>query len=306
MSEQSCGIGRPALSQKRTGAKDTLTGFALETFHLTQRISGLREIIDQFDFVLIDQFGVLHDGKTVFDGAIDCLKALRTADKQIVALTNSGRTRDLNIRRLAEFGFTEDLIGAVVTSGDLARDLIRNRVSAGALLPGDAVLNLSRDRDQSVLDGFGFDIHEAVSDDTKFVLISGVVPENRSRDEYREMLAPLARKGVPAICANPDHMMYADGTVGFGPGLVAEDYQADGGPLEMVGKPFPEIFQAGLAQLPAYNPARTLMIGDSPHHDIAGGRAAGCQTLLISGGVQASTGTTDIQADYEIHSLVYS
>lgn len=273
---------------------------------MTQRISGLHEIIDQFDAVLIDQFGVLHDGKAVFEGALDCLKALRAAEKPIVALTNSGRTQDLNIRRLAEFGFTEDLIGAVVTSGDLARDLIKDRVSSGALQREDAVLNLSRDRDQSVLDGFGFDIREAVSDDIKFVLISGVIPENRSRDEYREMLKPLARKGVPAICANPDHMMYADGAIGFGPGVVADDYRADGGPLELVGKPFPEIFQAGLAQLPAHNPARTLMIGDSPHHDIAGGRAVGCQTLLISGGVQASTGATDIQADYEIQSLVYS
>ena len=273
---------------------------------MTQRISGLQQIIDRFDAVLIDQFGVLHDGKTVFDGALDCLAALREAGKPVVALTNSGRTRDLNIRRLAEFGFSSDLIGAVVTSGDLARDVIRDRVASGVLAAGDAVLNLSRDKDRSVLDGFGFDIREQANADIRLVLISGVVPEDHTREEYCEMLKDLARNGVPAICANPDHMMYADGKVGFGPGMVAEDYRAEGGPLEMVGKPYPEIFEAGLVQLSIHDPARTLMIGDSPHHDIAGGRAAGCQTLLITGGVQASSGADDVQADYEIPSLVFA
>ena len=36
---------------------------------MSSRISGLGEIIDRFDGILIDQFGVLHDGKTVFCGS---------------------------------------------------------------------------------------------------------------------------------------------------------------------------------------------------------------------------------------------
>lgn len=272
---------------------------------MTIEIAGLGDILDHFDDVLIDQFGVLHDGQTVFDGAIDCMKRLRDAGKPAVALTNSGRTKVPNISRLDRFGFTSDMLKDVVTSGDLARVLIAGKVRAGSLKEGDAVLNLSRDHDQTVLDGFGFKIRENVSSDIRLVLISGVIPEQFTRENYKDMLGDLARKGVLAICANPDHIMYANGTAAFGPGIVTEDYEAAGGPIEMVGKPYPEIFEAGLQALGSANPARTLMIGDSPHHDVAGGKTVGCKTMLIAGGIQAQAGASEVEPDFVIDTLKF-
>lgn len=270
---------------------------------MTREIQGLSQIIDRFDAVLIDQFGVLHDGKTVFDGAIPCLEALRDAQKPVVALTNSGRTKAPNIKRLARLGFSTDLIADVVTSGDLARNLIQNKLETGSLSPGNRVLNLARDGDSSVLDGLGFEILETVEGRVDLVFLSGVTPESHSRDDYKSMLGDLARNGIPAICANPDHMMYANGSTAFGAGIVAEDYQNAGGPVEIIGKPYNEIFEAGLRALGSPPPARTLMIGDSPHHDIAGGAAAGCQTLLISSGVQAGAGVSATPPDFVMATL---
>ena len=38
-----------------------------------KRIVGLREIADQFDLFLVDQYGVLHDGVVAYPGAVDGL-----------------------------------------------------------------------------------------------------------------------------------------------------------------------------------------------------------------------------------------
>ena len=47
-----------------------------------KRIGGLREIVDQFDLFLVDQYGVLHDGVAAYPGAIDGL-IMRIADGTI-------------------------------------------------------------------------------------------------------------------------------------------------------------------------------------------------------------------------------
>ena len=99
--------------------------------------------------------------------------------------------------------------------------------------------------------------------------------------------------------------MYTENGSSFGPGIVAADYESNGGQLTKIGKPFPEIFTEGLLALGNPDASRTLMIGDSPQHDIAGGQNVGCQTLLISNGVQASTGNSTIEADYELELLKF-
>ncbi len=48
------------------------------------------------------------------------------------------------------------------------------------------------------------------------------------------------------------------------------------------GKPFGNIFDLAFAQLGRFDPARTIMVGDSLHTDILGGQAAGLKTALIA------------------------
>jgi ribonucleotide monophosphatase NagD (HAD superfamily) len=47
------------------------------------------------------------------------------------------------------------------------------------------------------------------------------------------------------------------------------------------------------------------MIGDSPSHDIAGAKAAGCAALLVTEGVQAAAAATGATPDYTIPRLVW-
>ncbi|MEO0388433.1 MAG: TIGR01459 family HAD-type hydrolase [Pseudomonadota bacterium] len=246
---------------------------------MSRRIAGLGALIDDVDAVLVDQYGVLHDGQTPFPGARACLETLAARGVPVVAVTNSGKTEEPNRARLARLGFPRALFRGLVSSGAVFR--------AASVPPGTRVHVVARDGDRSMIEGL--DLCEVQPDAAALVLIAGVAPEETRRAAYAQMLAPLAARAVPAICLNPDRTMYTRHGADFGPGVIAEDYAAAGGPVRWIGKPHPEIFEAALGRLPEVPRARVLMVGDSPAHDIAGAAALGLKTLLIEAGVQAGT-----------------
>ncbi|MEM8753121.1 MAG: TIGR01459 family HAD-type hydrolase [Pseudomonadota bacterium] len=269
---------------------------------MTARIAGLGEIVERFDGLLVDQFGVLHDGRRAFPGAREALDRAKASGLSIVALTNSGKRSALNAARLERLGFPASLFRSVISSGELAHERIDRMLADGRLRPGARAVLIARDGDRSLVEGKPLSL-VPLGGAAEIVLIAGAEPERTDRAAYRAALAPLARAGVPALCANPDTAMYADGRAAFGAGLIAEDYRADGGPVETLGKPGAAMFEAGLAALGTTDPARTLMIGDSPEHDVAGAKAAGCATLLVTDGVQGGTGGG--AADYALPRLVW-
>lgn len=48
---------------------------------LPLRLPGLSAVADSFDLLLLDQFGVIHDGKRPYDGVESCLGELRKREK---------------------------------------------------------------------------------------------------------------------------------------------------------------------------------------------------------------------------------
>ena len=272
---------------------------------MTKKITGLGQIVNEFEAILIDQYGVLHNGHIPFEGAKECLIELKKRNIPVVTITNSGRLKSANWDRMKSLGFTRELVSDIVTSGEVSRKLIAHKLESGELMLGDSVAVIDRDNDISVLLGLGLKVTHAPTTDTKLIQISGVRPESFSRKYYEELLLKCAQSGIPAICANPDTVIYTENGSSFGPGIIAADYESNGGTLTKIGKPYSEIFATGLTALGNPNPAKTLMIGDSPQHDIVGGKNAGCQTLLISNGVQASTGDSTIMADFELDLLKY-
>lgn len=68
-------------------------------------VQGLSEIAGEFDGVLLDQFGVLHDGRTPYSRAIEAVRQLHAAGKQIVIVSNSSRRSGGTIAKLEKMGF---------------------------------------------------------------------------------------------------------------------------------------------------------------------------------------------------------
>ena len=77
----------------------------------------------------------------------------------------------------------------------------------------------------------------------------------------------------------------------FGAGEIARTYEALGGSVSWIGKPFRAIYDAALAALDHPAPERTLCIGDSLAHDIAGGQGVGAVNVSSSPAAFRSTRT---------------
>lgn len=246
------------------------------------RLPGVDPLLDRYDAFLIDQFGTLHDGVRAYPGAAAALERMRAAGRRVVLLSNSGRPAGPNARRLAAMGIGPAGYDLLLTSGEIAARLIE----AGRLPVARGVsrcLLLERPGEGSVLDRVPFRAVEA--DQAELVLIAGSEGDRLPLDWYEELLAPLARRGVPALCLNPDRLMLTGQGLAFSAGRIAEAYAALGGAVTWIGKPHPSVYQAALEALGTPDPARVAGIGDSLEHDIAGARAAGCDAWLVRKGI---------------------
>ena len=84
-----------------------------------KKVDGLAGLAVTHDLFLIDQFGVLHNGRAPFSGAVDAMQRLAAAGKTTIILTNSGKRAAPNAGRLVQLGFPRSSFGHVVSSGEV-------------------------------------------------------------------------------------------------------------------------------------------------------------------------------------------
>jgi HAD superfamily hydrolase (TIGR01459 family) len=240
------------------------------------RISGLSEIALQFDAMLIDQFGVIHDGQRLYRGARDVMAKLHALRIPVIIMTNSGKRAQASIDRTVRLGIPRAHFQNCVSSGEVGYQSLTEK---RAYLIGRSG------------EEYGFDNIERVAypKDANVILILGSNAPETSLDDYENLLRGLT---IPALNCNPDKLMFSADGFHPGPGAIADLYERLGGTVKWVGKPYPAIYQHALGMLG--RPSRVLCIGDSAEHDVAGGRGAGLSTLLVQQGISASVAEHDI------------
>ncbi|GAB5447656.1 TIGR01459 family HAD-type hydrolase [Gymnodinialimonas sp.] len=246
---------------------------------MTQVIESLSEVAERFDAIVLDQWGVLHDGTTPYPGAIDALGAL---NKRLAVLSNSGKRSAPNAARIADMGFPAELFELVMTSGEaLWQDIEAGRVAHRRLCP------ITRGPGDAAAWAKGLDVTltpDAATSDA--VLLMGL--PDHGADVAQDTLAIARAAGIPVLCTNPDRASpRAGGKTVVSPGALAHAYAKDGGEVHFYGKPHAAVFAVVAASLDV-PPERLLMVGDSLEHDIAGGDAAGWSTVFVRGGLHAS------------------
>jgi HAD superfamily hydrolase (TIGR01459 family) len=263
---------------------------------VTEILTGLRQIADRFDHVLLDQYGPLRLEKDVFVEARDCVAALRARGKSVLVLSNSGKRSADNIARLAKFGLAAEAYDGLLSSGEVTWRGLRDRKSIPFTQVGRRCFVISRDHDRGVIGGL--EVEPVALEAADFILLSGLDDDQTDIGGWRERLAAAVARGVPMLCANPDLTMFTPSGLLPAPGALAQFYEGLGGRVGYVGKPHRVMFEAALETLGNPDPQRVLMIGDSLDHDILGGRGAGIPTLLITAGVhrEALAGATDLPA----------
>jgi len=266
--------------------KDRDGGARKTVISLQDDTASLKDLARRHDVFLIDQFGVLHDGRSAYPGAIQALSALKRTGATIVLLSNSGKRTGPNEDRLLGLGFIAGSWDYFLTSGEVAWRMFSGATGDTALPPRVRVLLLARDNDLTAVDGLDVELTPR-GEDADLVLIAGSEGEHVTLDCYRARMAPAARRGIPAFCTNPDKIMLTRSGQRFGAGRIAEIYEELGGGVTWIGKPFREIYDEALLDAGLPPLARVVAIGDSVEHDIAGANGAGIAAALVRTGIAA-------------------
>jgi HAD superfamily hydrolase (TIGR01459 family) len=254
-------------------------------------IVGLSEIVENYDAFVLDLWGVLHDGVTAYPAAIAVLRELRANAKSVGILSNGPRRADAVAKRSAELGITPDLYTVIHSSGEETWLALASRSGCAAGL-GRRCLPIVPPKDRGLLAGLDLDL---IADPAQadFVLLSGTDRPEETVAEYEAQLQVLRRHNLPMICANPDLQVVRGGAREICAGAVAARYEALGGEVRYVGKPYPEVYDRCLRALGSPVPSRVLAVGDSLRTDIAGAARAGLDSLFIVGGIHQAELTTD-------------
>ncbi|MFT6301416.1 MAG: HAD superfamily hydrolase (TIGR01459 family) [Pseudomonadales bacterium] len=256
------------------------------------KLQSLDDIASAYNVFLIDQFGVLLHATGAYPQAPDALRQLAKRGHRIVLLSNSGKRAEPNIQRLLSLGFDRASFETVLSSGEVAYRHITAQIGQ-SLQPGTPVLVIAEHADV-YLDGLALQ-STCVPSEAKLILIAGSDPRYPELESYRTMLAPLADRGVPCLCTNPDIKRLSEHGTTFAPGAVARLYETLGGRVQWIGKPYPLMYATACEMLGHPEPLQVVCIGDSPAHDIAGGQGAGYKTALVTSGIHADESLDSIK-----------
>ncbi|MGH6815884.1 MAG: TIGR01459 family HAD-type hydrolase [Hyphomicrobiaceae bacterium] len=231
------------------------------------------------DAWLCDVWGVLHNGARAFAEATAACRTFRSTGGVVVLISNAPRPYSAVAQYMAHLGIGDDVYDIIVTSGDVTRDMV-------ALWQRRPLFHIGPPRDTGVF--AGFDIGMAPPETAEVVVCSGLVDDTtETPDDYRDLLAPLAERGVPMICANPDIKVERGASLVWCAGGLAQLYEALGGKVEHAGKPHRRIYErtferiAELKRRPVAR-ERMLAIGDGLETDIKGAHAAGIRSVFVA------------------------
>ena len=248
-------------------------------------VAGLRVLVPWYDALILDLWGVLHDGLRPYPWVIPCLEKLRASGKKLCVLSNAPRRVSRVAAHMAEMGLPPEMIDAIYSSGEATYEALAEPIGVG--LPGRRCFHIGADDDAQLA---SVNDIRLVGDpaDADFVLCTGVETVDDRLEDYRDVLEACLRHMLILICANPDlEVMQGDRTK-ICAGTLAAFYEREGGRVVSYGKPHRPVYHRCLEIL-GTRPERVLAVGDSFRTDVAGAKGVGIDCLLIAAGVNAGT-----------------
>jgi len=250
----------------------------------TRILTGLRDVADTFDLVILDLWGCVHDGIKPYPGALDCLQRLKEAGKTVAITSNAPRRATGVIGKLAEMGIARALYSDLFSSGEETWRYLKTRPDGLAQRLGRRAFPIVTDRDLDILDGLDLELVDDVGN-ASFLLVTGVANEKVKAADFDPVLRPAFRANLPLVCANPDLLVHRGGIEEICAGAIAERYAAMGGRVVYHGKPHRKIYEIIFKAFGVADPKRAIGIGDSFRTDIRGAKEMGAQSALIGAGI---------------------
>jgi len=246
---------------------------------------GLSSIADRYSVLFCDVWGVINDGRKLVASALDALVAYRETGGVVVLITNSPRPSHSVLDHLEDFGMPPSACDGIVTSGDVAMELLKQNASKPMYYVGpEEERELFAD----------LDIKWCEPDEAGLVVVTGFFDDVEFPGRaYQDLLEDLSRRNLPMICANPDIVARQGNILVYCAGSLAQDYEELGGQVIYVGKPYEQIYKiarqrASMLMGGAEEKCNSILaIGDSIPTDATGAKTQGIDFLFIIDGIHA-------------------
>ncbi|MBX7249294.1 MAG: TIGR01459 family HAD-type hydrolase [Caulobacteraceae bacterium] len=249
-------------------------------------IAGLSEIADQYDAVLSDVWGVIHNGRESFPEACEALIEFGRRRGPVVLISNVPRPARFVLSQLKELGVPRETWSGFIASGDATFAELVKRAPGPAWAVGPA-------RDAGLYEGSGVDLTE-IPEHAGFISCTGLFDDDvETPEDYRDRLQICADRGLEMVCANPDRVVQRGDKMIWCAGALADLYETLGGKVLMAGKPFSPIYDLCYAEVNRLAGRdvprdRILAIGDGVQTDVAGANRQALDLLFVAGGIHAA------------------
>jgi HAD superfamily hydrolase (TIGR01459 family) len=238
-----------------------------------------------YDVVLSDVWGVVHNGVAAFPEACDALTRFREQGGTVVLITNAPRPNGVVASQVAQFGAPRSIYDAIVSSGDVTRSEIGKR-------PGQTILHVGPQRDLAIFEGL--DVRFAGVETADYVICSGLFHEDtETPEDYRPLLDKMLARKLFMVCGNPDVVVERGETLLYCAGAIADLYAKHGGDVLYAGKPYAPIYDLAVklaqeARGKKVEKKRVLAIGDSVRTDFSGAASYGIDCLFVTAGIHSA------------------
>jgi HAD superfamily hydrolase (TIGR01459 family) len=241
-----------------------------------------------YDAVLSDVWGVIHNGVVAFPAACEALTRFRGNGGSVVLISNAPRPGNQVTRLLDHLHVPHSAYDGIVTSGDVTRDFVAKRA-------GEPVFHIGPERDLTIFTGL--DAPFGPLETAHYVICSGLYDDEiETPDDYRELIGKIRARNLFMVCANPDVVVERGDRLVYCAGAIADLYAEQGGEVFYAGKPYRPLYDLALAEtakvrreraLGDVTLDRVLAIGDSVRTDLKGAHDLGVDCLFVTAGIHA-------------------
>src|SRR5262249_32623103 len=150
-----------------------------------------------YDVVLCDVWGVVHNGVAATREAGDALRRFRDGGGTVVLITNAPRPGEVVARlTLDRLGVPRAAYDGIVSSGDVTHALIAARA-------GERVFHIGPQRDLPIFEGL--DAPVAPLESADYAVCSGLFDDTvETPQDYHDLIERMRAHALPMVCANPD------------------------------------------------------------------------------------------------------
>jgi len=259
----------------------------------TERVGGIFEILDRFNLVILDAWGVLNLGDAPIARAQGVVRELRGRGVPLMVLSNDAsgdKAEAVAAHRRRGYDFTADEIvaGLDVLPGTLVR----------LALPAPLGLIADPPAPMAALTSEMIPLEDKAAAYEKASGVAFLSSSGWTEARQRRLAETLRRRPRPLIVCNPDIASPEGDMLNAEPGHYAHRITEETGVAPILcGKPERAIYERALARFAAVQPERVLCVGDTFHTDILGARAAGCRAMLVEDGFCAGRDAMALAAD---------